>query len=211
VEAEPEIYSLDSKALGATYSQWLVKYWVWITSIPKANDPHNAVTAKQCSMDQPSKGMWYLAESYSGPIVRNCIIPENRTILIPILTGECDYLTDPSIKDERTLAECAWGGISNPVIKLSIDGKEIQNVSEYKVQSSLFNVTLAEDRVYGMEGFSGNTQGVIGGYVVILKPLTPGKHEIQFSASIIDNPLLGTYSYASDTKYNIAVNSDNKY
>ena len=209
VEATTEIYPMDSKPLGATYGDWLAKYWIWITSLPKDKDPQENTTPEMCSAGQPSEGMWFLVGTYSGSMTRNCVIPEGRSILIPILTGECDYLTDPTIRDVQTLAECAWGGIPNPVLKLSIDSQDIQNVSEYKVQSSLFNVTLREDRVYGMDGFEGQTQGVIGGYIVILKPLVPGKHEIQFSSSIIDNPLLGTYSYASDTKYNIDVKSEN--
>jgi hypothetical protein len=48
-------------------------------------------------------------------------------------------------------------------------------MSEYRFQSSLFNLTLPENNVMGVP--AQETQGVSDGYFVILKPLPKGEHE----------------------------------
>jgi hypothetical protein len=54
-------------------------------------------------------------------------------------------------------------------------------------------------------GAVGSTYAKAAGYYLLLEPLAPGKHTIQKSYSIIDNPTIGSYSGASEEIYNIEV------
>ncbi len=84
------------------------------------------------------------------------------------------------------------------------DGRKLETLEGYRVQSSLFDLVIPSDTGFG-QGPVGTTRAVADGYYVILEPLAPGKHTFQFSANAVDNPTIGTYSFAFDLKYNIEV------
>jgi hypothetical protein len=67
-------------------------------------------------------------------------------------------------------------------LKASIDGKNITNLDEYRVQSPLFNFTLPENNIVGLP--PQNTQAVSDGNWVFLKPLSEGEHIISFKGGL---------------------------
>jgi len=69
---------------------------------------------------------------------------------------------------------------------------EIWRTLKGRVQSSLFG-----------QGPVKTTRAVADGYYVMLEPLSPGRHTFQFSANAVDNPTIGTYSYAIFTSSTI--------
>jgi hypothetical protein len=84
---------------------------------------------------------------------------------------------------------------------LSVDGKEFKELNKYRIHSRAFNFTLPEDPWFGEPGPS---CGISDGYWVILEPLSPGKHQVNFRASLT-NPTTGILFYFDDLKYSINV------
>ena len=90
---------------------------------------------------------------------------------------------------------------SNPGLFLSVDGKEFKDLENYRVHSRVFDVNFAENPIGGKPG---PDRAVSDGYWVILEPLSPGKHEIHFKASLT-NPTTGILFYNDDVKYTLNV------
>ena len=199
----PGIFSVDSKPYGISYPEWTAKWWQWIISIPEKDNPNLDFTGEKCSLNQNDSNVVFLAPTFGGSATRECTISQGKAIFFPILTGECDYLTEPTIKTEPELLKCAMSVNEGGVVKATVDGVELKNLEKYRVQSPLFDLTIPPDTAF--EGPVGKTKGIADGYYVFLEPLSPGKHTLQFSGSVVDNPTTGTTSYATAVTYNIEV------
>jgi hypothetical protein len=204
-DINPGVFPINSKPYGLTYGEWAAKWWQWIMSIPAKDNPRLDITGEKCSVAQSDQNVWFLAQTPSGPVQRDCIIPPGKAILVPLLTGECDYLSDPTVRTETDLRRCAFSGIQGATIRATLDGTNMKNLERYRVKSPLFDLTIPSDNSFGSQGSTGTTKAVADGYYLMLEPLSIGRHTLRFSASIVDNPTLGTFSYASDVKYNIEV------
>lgn len=89
------------------------------------------------------------------------------------------------------------------LVKVTVDGADIPNITEYRFQSSLFNFTLPENNALGVP--AQETQGVSDGYFVMLNPLSRGEHEIRSVGSLTEVTVQGTQNFASDVTYHITV------
>jgi hypothetical protein len=124
--------------------------------------------------------------------------------LFPILVGECNYLEYPELKSESELRTCAKEGQDFPrTISASVDGVQLKDLENYRVESQLFDLTLPENNVFPAP--PGKTKAVSDGFWVFLKPLPVGNHEIDFSGSTIDPS--GVNNYNTQVKYHLIVNN----
>lgn len=197
----PSVYSKGDKPYGLTYGQWTANFWKWVISIPQQNNPNNDPTGQKCAISQNDK-VWYLAPTFGGTAERTCTIPAGKPILFPLLVGECNYLENPELKTESQLRTCAMqGNEGSRSMEVTIDGVKLKNLENYRVQSPSFNVTWPENNFSSVK--PGTTNAVSDGFWVFLKPLSPGKHELEFSASIIDPS--GTNNYNTHVKDHLIV------
>jgi hypothetical protein len=130
-----------------------------------------------------------------------CTIPAGKAILIPFITGECDYLNSPDVTTESELLGCAMEGNEGAVMEFTIDGRRLKNLENYRVHSQVFNLTIASNNPF--RSTSGTTQAIVDGFYVFLEPLSPGRHDIHFTGTIED--VTGPYSYATDVTYNLTL------
>ena len=202
------LYSVDSKPFGINYSDWFGKYWQWLLSVPTVDFPVNDPTGTKCSLHQIDPNVWFMAQPLDGSAQIKCFIPYGKAIFIPILKGECDYLSDSTLKTESDLRECASSGTRGALMQAEINGVKVENIQNLSAESPIFNLTISPDNIYG-GGPSGDTQAVAVGYALFFKPLPPGEYNIHVSASILDDPTLGTYSWAVDTQYHLIVGEPN--
>lgn len=161
-------------------------------------------TGEKCGVGQNDTNVWFLAGTGGGKVTRFCTIPEGKAILFPIINVQCDYASTPEFKTESDLRECAKEDQDKATnLQASIDGVAIANLSKYRVQSPLFNVTRPGDNTSGLP--AGTTQSVSDGFWILLKPLPLGKHEIRFSGSIMDYTATAPLNFVSDSNYLITV------
>lgn len=199
------IYPLDSKPYGLTYGDWTAKWWQWALSIPTKDNPVVDETGEKCGAGQNDTNVWFLAGTGGGKVTRSCTIPAGKAILIPIINVQCDYST-PESKTESDLRQCAKEDQDKATnLHVAIDGVAITDLSKYRVQSPLFNVTRPPDNTSGLP--AGTTQSVSDGFWILLKPLPPGKHEIRFSGSLVDYTATAPLNFISDATYNLMIPS----
>ena len=200
----PGVFALDSKPYDVSYEDWTIKFWQWLLPIPEDRNPMTDTTGEHCGERQNSTSpVFFLVFSGGGSAVRTCDVPAGKAILVPINVVECSYAEFPGAKTEEELHTCAEEDeSSNPGLFLSVDGREFKDLEKYRVHSRAFNVTFAENNVFATT--PGPTRAVSDGYWAILEPLSPGKHDIQFKASLT-NPTTGILFYNDDLKYKINV------
>jgi hypothetical protein len=197
----PGVYSTDSKPYGLTYVDWTAKWWQWVMPIPQSTNPITDQSGINCAVNQNDPHVFFLAGTTGGAAQRVCTIPVGKAILIAIFNGECSYAEYPKFKTESELRACAITGDNGATVQATVDGKNLQNLNKYRVQSPLFNVTFADHNIFGAPG--GMTQAVSDGWWVFLQPLAPGKHEIHFSGVLVANPASATQSTANDVTYSL--------
>ena len=199
----PGVFALDSKPYGSTYEDWTIKFWQWLLPIPEDKSPMTDTTGERCSENQNSSSpVFFLVFSGGGSAVRTCDVPAGKAILVPVNVVECSF-AEMNVKTEEELRRCAEEDeSSNPGLFLSVDGKQFKDLETYRVHSKVFDTNFPENNIFAAK--PGPTRAVSDGYWIILEPLTPGKHDIHFKASLT-NPTTGILFYNDDVKYTVNV------
>jgi hypothetical protein len=195
-ELNPGLYSKSSNAFGTSFADWTIRWWQWFIGIPNSQQPFPDTTGEKCATDQAGP-VWYLLGA-AGKVERTCTIPSGKAIIFPILTTECSFSENPSMKTEEELRKCAVDSNKDAVLKASLDNREIRNCDNYRVASSLFNVTYPSDPVFPTN--SNFSQAVSDGWFMMLEPLKPGQHELRFTAIQI-----GTDNAVTDVTYHLNI------
>lgn len=199
----PSALPADSKPFGLTPAQWTAKWWQWLLQIPTKINPATDKTGENCAVGQPAKDVWFLAQTTSGPGERTCIIPHDRTLVLLPATNECSIAENPTLKTESALGACAIAGNAVNSLTASVDGVQIKNLDQYRVQSPMFNINLPEGNNPGVQ--SGPTKAVANAYIIFLKPLSAGNHTVQSSQVTLENPQTNTQSFQYSILYHLKV------
>ena len=155
------VVPIGSKLYGLTYGEWTAKWWEWALAIPKSNSPFSDKTGQVCGLNQNGP-VWFLAGTTGGSAERACNIPTGKAILFPIVNNECSTAEYPADKTDSALRSCATGFIDHTTtLQASVDGVNLKNLKQYRVQSPLFNLTFPKDNDFGVA--SGPTQAVSDG------------------------------------------------
>jgi hypothetical protein len=204
-------------------------WWQWILDIPKEINPLLDETGENCGINQQGP-VWYLVGTpgdsetggiITGSVVRDdCVIPEGKKILFPIINTFCSELNDEAaIKEALGIPEdqpippsqlaeglslCAKNLIDGvDILEASIDGKNITNFEDFRVQSPVFTIVYPEDNVFDVTDFTDIPQKAVSdGYWVLVKGLEPGEHEIKFRGGI-------SGVFETDVTYHLTIEPDN--
>jgi hypothetical protein len=193
------VFPADSKPYGLTYGEWTGKFWQWLHSIPKPDNPAADPTGKNCALKQ-SGPVWFLPGTFGGTNERVCTIPKDKAILLSAINVMCSF-AEHHVKTEPELRACAKADqdkVTSTVI--TVDGSQLKPV---RLQSPLFSVTLPENNALGLKPQT--TPALSDGYWAFLKPLPPGDHTIRASGSLVDFTTTGTTNFASDVTYHLTV------
>ena len=105
------------------------------------------------------------------------------------------------IADEE-LRQCALAGDEYSIISATLDGQKIQNLEQYRTQTDFFNITIVKDNIFGSP--VGTYKGIADGSFVFLEHLSPGKHDLRLTTSVL-NPTTPSYNYAAEDTYHLDV------
>jgi hypothetical protein len=197
----PGLYSPDSKPFGLSFADWPAKWWQWYLKIPNSQHPFGDSTGEKCGLMQNGP-VWFLVGS-AGKAERNCTIPSDKAILIPVINTECSYSESPDIKDKKGLTNCAITANNGAQISASVDNRPIVDLDKYRVTTDIFNVTYDKDPVFPTN--SNVSQAVDNGWYLFLEPMKLGQHEIKFRASQVGDPNSVAPTSLIDVKYHITI------
>jgi hypothetical protein len=182
ISIESMLFHPDSKPYGLTYAAWIVKWWLWILSIPKERNPVFDNSGIYTVERQCDPNVWFLSGTFGGSVVRKCKIPLGRAILIPVINYECSFVDEPSINTARELelkCKSEIDDIKN--LSFRIDQFQTNDLTPYRIRSPLFDVYLGEKNILGVDPIQ--TKMISDGYWIFLKPLRIGRHLLTSSGS----------------------------
>jgi hypothetical protein len=199
--ADDEPFEAPAQSVhGASYGEWAARWWQWALSIPAADNP---VLDGPCATSQDGD-VFFLAGNFGGDSTRTCTVPSGKALFFPVVNFIC--YPSPENPDEgcstpateAELTTCAQGGIDGVPTTMSVivDGQELDDPAAYVATSSQFSWTAPADEAdYLFPGIGpitantcgiaeGDRYGVTDGYWIMMKPLSPGQHTVEFSGSI---------------------------
>jgi hypothetical protein len=197
------VFPPDSKPYGLTYGEWTAKWWQWAYLMPEANNPLVDDTGNNCANNQTGP-VWFLAGTGGGAVTRECTIPSDKALLIPIINVMCDSATDTALDTEAELRACAKADQDTVIGKeITVDGINIGSLDSYRFQSPLFDITYPANNIAGVAPQT--VKAVSDGFWILLDPLSPGSHEIHFKAALGDPTVIATVNFALDVRYLLTV------
>ena len=174
---ESAIFSPDMEVYGRTYTEWIVRWWQWLLSIPREHSPATDTLGLNASQNQDDPHVWFLAGTFGGHAERKCIIPRGKAIFMPIINYECSLAGSPGICNDFELESRCKSEIDDIMdVTFEIDGFLISDLSPYRARSPLFNVHLIENNIFNFA--PGHTKMITDGFWIFLKPPTIGRHSI---------------------------------
>lgn len=208
VQAQPEVFPPGSTPYGLSYGEWSAKWWQWLGSIPREQNPGLDETGALCTLNQnTTEPVVFLAGTFGGNAERTCTIPSGKSILvspvdviftfddIPETSNTEDGLRDAAKRDMDI-------NIKYPIVK--VNGELVPNLEDYRVKSPLFDITVPAENVISVMP-NAVTQGVSDGIFVMLKPLPVGTHTIEFGGGAPDPSTGATMNFVTGVKYTINV------
>lgn len=203
-----DAYPANSAPFGMTYGDWGAAYFQYAFSLPASGNPMFDPSGANCNVAQPGgpvfflntiPGRTFLQAGFLGSyVIRTCTVP-SKALWIPIAGWLCNNVQfAPSHGynpyDMRKCAATATDGIDISSLTLIVDGKNLSGlVRERRVQTPYFYFEILPGDNILTEDFSMANSGsaVADGYFVLLRPLAPGSHIIQFGGAYLSgkNPM----------------------
>jgi len=177
-----EYFSPESTPYGKSYSGWTAKWWQWVLSIPKSENPLIDDTGENSAKNQ-SGPVWFLAGTLKGPAERTCTIPADRAILFPVINVEASVAEGDGTTEEELAARVKFEMDQITDIRAMISGTNVNELKQYRIQSPLFDVTLPVNNVLGLSAQT--TEMMSEGFWLFLKPLEPGKYDLNSFGSCL--------------------------
>lgn len=177
-----ELYALDSMPFDRTYAEWTARWWKWVLSIPKTENPLVDENGKNCTNKQ-SGPVWFLAGTLKGSAERSCTIPADKAILTPVINYEASVAEGDGTTDKELAARVKFEMDQITNMQAMFNGTNVKELKQYRIQSPPFNVTLPADNVLGLPAQT--TKMMSEGYWLFLKPLEPGKYDVDSFGSCL--------------------------
>jgi hypothetical protein len=170
-----ELFAPDSRPFGRTYGEWTARWWQWVLSQAKTDNPLVDQNGQNCANNQ-SGPVWFLVGTLNGAAERSCTIPADKAILFPVINVEASVAEGDGSTEEELSAQVKFEMDQITNMRAGISGTNLNELKHYRVQSPLFEVTLAPDNVLGLPAQI--TKMMSEGYWLFLKPMEPGDYHL---------------------------------
>ncbi len=195
----------DAEVGDRTLAKWSALWWKWAFAFPVNDnpvlDPNGNNTAKFGDVGP----VFFLAGAFPGvpsPVQRTATIPANKFIFFPVLAVVNDNVQNPSLPTPISELYAQLASLIAGVTELhaSLDGVPVPGLRNHRLISPVFSYTLQSDNVISKITnipVVGTIFPVVAdGFYLMLPPLAPGPHVINFG---------GSANFTIDITYNIKV------
>jgi hypothetical protein len=175
--------------MGMSQGDWGAAWWQWALSIPADRNPILDPDGAFCGEGQGSGPVFFLAGTWVDLVEggRSCTVPAGQSIFFPLVNTECSEAedgTDWYCATEAACRECAGRNANTfdpDSLVVIVDGKNLKDLDQQRLQSAAYNFTLPENNILGED--ETKSISVADGYWIMLDPLPPGEHTLYFYAA----------------------------
>lgn len=175
-----QAFPRDSVVVGRAYGDWSAAWWQWVLSIPATSSPLFDNTV-DCKTGQ-SGPVFFLAGNGGGSSERNCTVPSGKALFFPVLNQISTSFPAPLTLINEMRAANASAMDSATGMLVDLDGRQLNDIPDFRVTSVTFDVTLPDNNLFGIPSGEYGT-AADDGYYVMLKPLSAGSHTLHFKGS----------------------------
>lgn len=165
----------DEKVGGFSQAEWSQKWWQWAGAFARRDSPVADRTGALCGSKQ-SGPVWFLAGTYGTKrTIRACEVPSGKYLFFPLVNFVILPSFDRPVTCRDRIMNAARMTDHPSYLVLEIDGLRIEDLESYRqAPQTCFDMGVRAEpkvRVY---------PSAANGYYVMLKPLSPGRHELNF-------------------------------
>ena len=178
--AEGDLTVAPSQSVeGRSQADWSRAWWQWAASFEQDESPVADRTGALCDRKQQG-AVWFLAGTYgTNRTIRTCKVPQGKYLFFPLI----NYVVMPpsgrlvSCLTVMSSAASTTEGVSNLI--LEVDGVRVPQLLTYRqATKDCFDIgVLAQPKVRVFPSAA-------NGYYVMLRPLKPGKHVLNFGGAL---------------------------
>ena len=170
-ELAAEILSIDSLQYGHTTSEWTIRWWRWLLSIPRIENPAFDSTGNNCGLCQEYPEVFFLCQTIGNSesqAFRKATVPKNKALFMPIINWiSISGVDGETVEELNSVAKKKMDAVTD--LELKLNGKVVDGLHKYRSCSPVFDIILPENNVLDM--VSGSRRCVSDGYWVFLKPV----------------------------------------
>jgi hypothetical protein len=164
-------------------ADWSKAWWQWAGSFDRASSPVADRTGANCHLKQNGP-VWFLAGTYGTQrSIRTCKVPRDKYLFFPLI----NYVVMPTTQAASCGTTCcpsftqsASSVTDQPSdLLLELDGRRIDDLERYRqATTECFDMGALAEPKYRIFPSAAN------GYYVMLRPLSPGKHVLNFGGRL---------------------------
>jgi len=203
------VFLKDEMPFGLSYSDWSEKFWIWQSQT--FEDPENSenwlgVAENGCFMRDEGPVVMLIDPAYGYTLNQKCAISSTDGILIDLWSGECDSaMKEFENASFKQISDCARGfDLGKIKTTLRVDGTIVSELQATDWTTNILN-NAVESRTNEMHltlekgtriptdpnKWGGTYLAAAHGWYVILKPLSPGNHTIDYENQVSSTTLSG--------------------
>jgi hypothetical protein len=165
---------------GRSQADWSRAWWQWAGSFESADSPVADRSGEKCHLKQNGP-VWFLAGTYgTRRTTRTCTIPAGRYIFFPLINfavfprhpvdlPTCESVTRAA---KRTTEDAT-------ALVLSLDGRQPSHLERHRqATAACFDLGALADPPQVVFPTAAN------GYYAMLRPLAPGRYELEFGGAL---------------------------
>ena len=173
----------DELVAGVAQTEWSMLWWQWAFSFERVRSPISDRTGEMCTSRQ-SGDLWYLAGTYgTRRTERSCKIPFGKTIFFPLI-NYVTYRGEGSNESCMSLASRVAAVTNQPsALILEVDGRRFDGLEAHRLATPCFSLVPGQP-----------ADAVANGYYVALRPLSRGRHVLNFGGAFPDMVQAVTYT-----------------
>ena len=174
----PQLLPAAEEVAGASQAEWSKLWWQWAASFDRMASPVSDQTGALCSLKQ-SGPVWYLAGTYgTHRTVRECTVPRDKYLFFPLI----NYIVVRGVNSKTSclglMSQAAQMTNDAASLVLEVDGIRSSGlVAHRQAPSGRFDVSALSEKPV-------NIPAAANGYYVMLRPLSPGVHTLNFGGAL---------------------------
>lgn len=163
---------------GLSQTEWSRAWWQWAGSFDDDESPVADETGELCDLKQRGP-VWFLAGTYgTGRTIRTCTIPSGKHLFFPLVNAvQMPWSEDTTCAAATARARRAMDDASALIV--DIDGHRVEGLDKQR-----FATTKCFDMGARTDDRERIFPSAANGYYVMLKPLSPGRHVLNFGGAV---------------------------
>lgn len=177
------ILPTDSDPFGVSYKEWTVRWWQWLSSIPKNRNPALDYNGRDINTNQNYPSVLFLCQTYEKaerrPFRKNRI-NKGRFIFMPIINYISIIDVDGNTNDEILMTAKDKMDVIGP-LEININGVKFQTGFEkFRIQSPFFEINVPVNNIFNIS--AGIKRCISDGYWIFFGPIFENLRLSSFSS-----------------------------